>query len=223
MQSGAKRSFNDEATCRNAGRPRQISARRSRGGVSHDGRARRDPDPASFLDGKLSWRNIGPNIGGRVVAVTGVPSERNLFYMGGVDGGVWKSTDYGVALAQHHRRQIALGERQHRRHRGRAFRCQRCSTSGTGETDIRNDMITGDGVFSSVDARQDLELCGPAEHTHDQRDRGRSARPERRLRRIDGTRVHAECRARRLQIHRRRQDLAARSSSSTTRPAPSTS
>ena len=53
--------------------------------------------PHPFLDGKLSWRNIGPNIGGRVVAVTGVPGERNLFYMGGVDGGVWKSTDYGVA------------------------------------------------------------------------------------------------------------------------------
>ena len=53
--------------------------------------------PHQFLDGKLSWRNIGPNIGGRVVAVTGVPGERNLFYMGAVGGGIWKSTDYGVA------------------------------------------------------------------------------------------------------------------------------
>ena len=47
-----------------------------------------------FLDGKLAWRSIGPYIGGRVVAVAGVPRERNLFYMGAVDGGGWKSTDY---------------------------------------------------------------------------------------------------------------------------------
>ncbi|MGH8300170.1 MAG: hypothetical protein ACRET5_01735, partial [Steroidobacteraceae bacterium] len=37
--------------------------------------------PHKFLDGKLSWRNIGPNIGGRAVAVAGVPGQRNLFYM----------------------------------------------------------------------------------------------------------------------------------------------
>ncbi|MGD8379209.1 MAG: hypothetical protein PVI56_06345, partial [Gammaproteobacteria bacterium] len=48
------------------------------------------------LIGKLHWRNIGPYIGGRVVAVTGVASQPNLFYMGSVDGGIWKSTDYGV-------------------------------------------------------------------------------------------------------------------------------
>src|ERR1700759_3843543 len=51
--------------------------------------------PAQKLMGKLAWRSIGPYIGGRVVAVAGVPSNPNLFYMGGVEGGVWKSTDYG--------------------------------------------------------------------------------------------------------------------------------
>jgi hypothetical protein len=45
---------------------------------------------------KLEWRSVGPFIGGRVVAVAGVPSESNLFYMGAVDGGIWKSTDYGI-------------------------------------------------------------------------------------------------------------------------------
>src|SRR6185437_11251411 len=47
-------------------------------------------------EAKLKWRSVGPYIGGRVVAVAGVPGERNLFYMGAVDGGLWKSTDYGV-------------------------------------------------------------------------------------------------------------------------------
>ncbi|HEV2112128.1 MAG TPA: hypothetical protein VGT99_12295, partial [Gammaproteobacteria bacterium] len=38
------------------------------------------------LTAKLLWRNVGPYIGGRVVAVAGVPGENNLFYMGAVDG-----------------------------------------------------------------------------------------------------------------------------------------
>ena len=44
---------------------------------------------------KLEWRNIGPFIGGRVVAITAVPGTTNTFYFGGVDGGIWKSTNYG--------------------------------------------------------------------------------------------------------------------------------
>jgi len=43
----------------------------------------------------LRWRNIGPFRGGRTRAAEGVPSEPNLFYMGQVNGGVWKSDDYG--------------------------------------------------------------------------------------------------------------------------------
>ncbi|MGH8234516.1 MAG: hypothetical protein ACREPU_10025, partial [Rhodanobacteraceae bacterium] len=42
------------------------------------------------LMGKLKWRSVGPYIGGRVVAVDGVASNPDLFYMGAVDGGVWK-------------------------------------------------------------------------------------------------------------------------------------
>jgi photosystem II stability/assembly factor-like uncharacterized protein len=38
---------------------------------------------------------IGPYRGGRTRAVAGVPSNPNLFYIGAVDGGVWKSDDAG--------------------------------------------------------------------------------------------------------------------------------
>src|SRR5215471_4129583 len=34
--------------------------------------------------------------GGRVTAVTGVPSKPNVFYMGAAGGGVWRSTDSGA-------------------------------------------------------------------------------------------------------------------------------
>jgi photosystem II stability/assembly factor-like uncharacterized protein len=43
----------------------------------------------------LRWRMIGPFRGGRTRAATGVPNQPNVFYVGAVDGGVWKSDDYG--------------------------------------------------------------------------------------------------------------------------------
>ncbi len=43
----------------------------------------------------MRWRMIGPFRGGRTRAVAGVPSQPNVFYIGAVDGGVWKSDDYG--------------------------------------------------------------------------------------------------------------------------------
>lgn len=43
----------------------------------------------------LHWRMIGPFRGGRTRAAAGVPGRPNVFYVGQVDGGVWKSEDYG--------------------------------------------------------------------------------------------------------------------------------
>lgn len=44
---------------------------------------------------ELHWRMIGPFRGGRTRAAAGVPSQPNVFYIGQVNGGVWKSDDYG--------------------------------------------------------------------------------------------------------------------------------
>ena len=44
----------------------------------------------------MRWRQVGPFRGGRVLAVTGVPGEPNVFYFGGASSGVWKSTDAGT-------------------------------------------------------------------------------------------------------------------------------
>jgi photosystem II stability/assembly factor-like uncharacterized protein len=43
----------------------------------------------------LHWRMIGPFRGGRTRAAIGVPSQPNVFYMAQVNGGVWKTDDYG--------------------------------------------------------------------------------------------------------------------------------
>jgi len=44
---------------------------------------------------EMRWRMIGPFRGGRTRAAAGVPSQPNVFYVGQVNGGVWKSEDYG--------------------------------------------------------------------------------------------------------------------------------
>jgi photosystem II stability/assembly factor-like uncharacterized protein len=44
---------------------------------------------------ELHWRMIGPFRGGRTRAAAGVPSQPNVFYIGPVNGGVWKTDDYG--------------------------------------------------------------------------------------------------------------------------------
>jgi hypothetical protein len=53
------------------------------------------PVSPDLFDG-LKWRLIGPFRGGRAVAVAGVPGDSPTFYFGGVDGGVWKTSDAGV-------------------------------------------------------------------------------------------------------------------------------
>ena len=50
-------------------------------------------DPA-LLDA-YRWRGIGPNRGGRSVAVAGVKGRPREAYFGAVGGGLWKTTDAG--------------------------------------------------------------------------------------------------------------------------------
>jgi photosystem II stability/assembly factor-like uncharacterized protein len=102
--------------------------------------------PALFRE--LVWRPIGPFRGGRTKSATGVPGHPGLFYIGVVNGGVWKTTDYGrtwrpifddqptgsigaVAVAPSDPDVIYVG---------------------SGEGMQRPDLSTGDGVYKSTDA-----------------------------------------------------------------------
>src|ERR1700733_7765269 len=51
-------------------------------------------DEKLFSD--MKWREIGPMRAGRTRALAGVPSEPATFYLGAVNGGVWKTTDAGA-------------------------------------------------------------------------------------------------------------------------------
>ena len=44
---------------------------------------------------KVTYRNIGPSRGGRVVAVSADPDLPNIYYFGACAGGIWKSDDAG--------------------------------------------------------------------------------------------------------------------------------
>ena len=109
-----------------------------------------NPVKPQTLMSKLQWRSVGPYIGGRVVAVAGVPQNANLFYMGAVDGGIWRSTDYGVKWEN-----ITDGKLPGSSTSIGAIAVApsdpKILYAGTGESDIRADVITGDGVFKSTD------------------------------------------------------------------------
>ncbi|HUA09224.1 MAG TPA: hypothetical protein VMA98_08125 [Candidatus Acidoferrales bacterium] len=115
--------------------------------------------PTQKLMSKLQWRSIGPYIGGRVVAVAGVPSNPNLFYMGGVEGGIWRSTDYGVTWDN-----ISDGKIPGTATSIGAIAVAQSNPkviyAGTGESDIRGDFDTGVGVFKSSDAGNTWSYAG---------------------------------------------------------------
>jgi photosystem II stability/assembly factor-like uncharacterized protein len=101
----------------------------------------------SALLAPLKWRMIGPFRGGRTKASAGVPGRPGTFYVGVVNGGVWKTDDYGrswnpvfdeqpngsvgaVAVAPSNPDVIYVG---------------------SGEGLQRPDLAAGDGVYKSTD------------------------------------------------------------------------
>ncbi|MBV8594777.1 MAG: hypothetical protein JOZ50_00855 [Candidatus Eremiobacteraeota bacterium] len=116
-----------------------------------------EPQTARLLQ-KLEWRNVGPWIGGRVVAVAGV-AGRNTFYMGAVGGGIWRSTNFGVTWVN-----ISDGTLPSASGSIGALAVAPSNPliiyAGTGESDIRGDIITGDGVYKSTDGGKSWRPAG---------------------------------------------------------------
>ena len=98
----------------------------------------------------FKWRLIGPFRGGRVVAVSGIPGNSTTFYFGAVNGGVWQSSDAGVVWkpifdGQNVASVGALAV---------AWSDPKVIYVGTGESDIRSDLASGNGVYKSTDGGQ---------------------------------------------------------------------
>jgi photosystem II stability/assembly factor-like uncharacterized protein len=102
------------------------------------------------LFGDLHWRSIGPFRGGRTRAAAGVPGQPNLFYMGQVNGGVWKSDDDG-------RTWIPIFDSQPTGSIGAiavAPSDPNIIYVASGEGLQRPDLSVGNGIYKSTDAGQ---------------------------------------------------------------------
>jgi photosystem II stability/assembly factor-like uncharacterized protein len=102
--------------------------------------------PPELVNG-LKWRLIGPFRGGRAEAAAGVPGDSTTFYFGSVNGGIWKTTDAGVVWTPIFDGQpvASIGAL------AIAASDPKIIYAGTGETDIREDLSTGNGVYKSTD------------------------------------------------------------------------
>ena len=104
-------------------------------------------DP-SLLAG-LRWRSIGPARGGRSQAVAGSAKRPMEYYFGATGGGVWKTTDGGInwrSVSDPFLNTSSVG----------AIAVSESNPdvvyAGMGETELRGNIIQGDGIYKTSDA-----------------------------------------------------------------------
>lgn len=107
--------------------------------------------------GSLKWRGIGPNRGGRSIAAAGSPNRPLEYYFGAVGGGLWKTADGGTTWNPVTDQQIASS----------SVGAVAVSASnpdivyiGTGETELRGNIIQGDGVYKTTDGGKTWKNVG---------------------------------------------------------------
>ncbi|MEO5589622.1 MAG: glycosyl hydrolase [Gemmatimonadaceae bacterium] len=107
----------------------------------------------------MSWRNIGPNRGGRSITSAGSASRPNEYYFGATGGGLWKTTDAGTTWSPVTDQKI----------RSSSVGAVAVSESnpdivfiGMGEVQLRGNIMQGDGVYRSPDAGKTWKYMGLA-------------------------------------------------------------
>jgi len=112
-----------------------------------------DADPFAALE----WRNIGPNRGGRSIAVAGSDARPLEYYFGATGGGLWKTTDGGTTWEPVTDGQINSASV------GSIAVCPANPDVvyiGTGETQLRGNIQAGDGLYKSTDAGKTWQHMG---------------------------------------------------------------
>ncbi len=104
----------------------------------------------------MHWRSIGPFRGGRTRAVSGVPSQPNVFYIGAVNGGVWRTDDSG-------RTWNPIFDKEPTSSIGAivvAPSDPNVIYVGSGEGLHRPDLSVGNGIYKSIDAGKTWKHLG---------------------------------------------------------------
>jgi photosystem II stability/assembly factor-like uncharacterized protein len=108
--------------------------------------------PATGIDSALfsglRWRSLGPARGGRSQAVAGSVTRPLEYYFGATGGGLWKTNDGGVTWR-------AVSDRFFKTSSVGAVAVAESNPDvvyvGMGETQLRGNIIQGDGVYKSTD------------------------------------------------------------------------
>ena len=121
-----------------------------------------DPNATNRNFKALRWRLVGPFRGGRVDAVAGDPTRPLVFYMGAVNGGVWKTVNAGQTWDN-----ITDGKSDISSVGALTVAPSDPNVIyvGTGESQLREDLTYGTGIYRSTDAGQTWRHLGLSE-TH---------------------------------------------------------
>jgi photosystem II stability/assembly factor-like uncharacterized protein len=125
--------------------------------------AARAQQKQGFIGDSLPLRNIGPaNMGGRIVSVAVVESKPATMYVAAASGGLWKTTDNGVSwtsvfdnTATNSLGDVAVAPSN-----------PEIVWAGTGESNARNSVSWGDGVYKSTDGGKTWQNMGLGETHH---------------------------------------------------------
>ena len=107
------------------------------------------PGATSNAFKSLRWRNVGPSRGGRANAVVGDPNKPFVFYFGAVNGGVWRTQNGGQTWAN-----ITDGRTDISSVGAMAIAPSDANVIyvGTGESQLREDLTFGTGIYRTTDA-----------------------------------------------------------------------
>ncbi len=130
------------------------------------GREQKDlpqPDPLDQALEAFAVRHIGPaNMSGRITALAVVESKPSTMYVASASGGLWKTVNQGASWTPIFDNQatISLGEV------ALAPSDPKTVWVGTGESNARNSVSWGDGVYKSSDGGKTWKNMGLKESRH---------------------------------------------------------